>query len=116
MRVQISKWGNSTAVRLPKAVVDELGLKIGQEMELVVEGHEARLKPVVSIPIYRLADLYAEMDRLGLDNAPPVVDWGPDVGAEVIDDAYSRGEIDPGSGGPGMGGSKADKGKRAGRR
>ena len=24
--VQVSKWGNSLAVRLPKALVDELGL------------------------------------------------------------------------------------------
>ncbi len=52
-----------------------------------MEGWEVRLKPVVSIPIYQLTDLYAEMDRFGPDNAPPFVDWGPDVGAEVIDDA-----------------------------
>jgi antitoxin MazE len=25
--MQVSKWGNSLAVRLPKALVDELGLK-----------------------------------------------------------------------------------------
>ena len=37
--------------------------------------------------------LLAEMDRLGPDNHPKLVDWGPDVGAEIIDDAYSRGEI-----------------------
>ena len=42
---------------------------------------------------YRLEDLLAEMDRLGPDNRPKLVDWGPDVGAEIIDDAYSRGEI-----------------------
>ena len=48
MRVQISKWGNSTALRIPKSVVEELGLKPGQEVDLVVEGREARLKPVRS--------------------------------------------------------------------
>jgi len=33
--VQISKWGNSLAVRLPKALVDELGLKEGDELDVV---------------------------------------------------------------------------------
>jgi antitoxin MazE len=33
--VLISKWGNSLAVRLPKALVDELGLKEGDELNVV---------------------------------------------------------------------------------
>ena len=33
--MQISKWGNSLAVRLPKALVEELGLKRGDELEVV---------------------------------------------------------------------------------
>jgi antitoxin MazE len=35
--MQISKWGNSLAVRLPKAVVDKLGLKDGDEVEVVAK-------------------------------------------------------------------------------
>lgn len=31
----ISKWGNSLAVRLPKALVDQLGLKEGDELNIV---------------------------------------------------------------------------------
>jgi antitoxin MazE len=33
--MQVSKWGNSLAVRLPKALVDELGLKEGDEIIVV---------------------------------------------------------------------------------
>ncbi|UWU72949.1 AbrB/MazE/SpoVT family DNA-binding domain-containing protein [Bradyrhizobium sp. NC92] len=33
--MQISKWGDSLAVRLPKALVDELGLKEGDEIDIV---------------------------------------------------------------------------------
>jgi antitoxin MazE len=33
--MQISKWGNSLAVRLPKALVDELGLKEGDQLNVV---------------------------------------------------------------------------------
>lgn len=75
MRVQISKWGNSTAVRLPKPVVDELGLRPGQDVELVVEGRELRLRPVKVRPIYRIEDLVAEMRRLGPGHQPPFEDW-----------------------------------------
>ena len=32
--MQVSKWGNSLAVRLPAAVVDALGLKEGDQVEI----------------------------------------------------------------------------------
>ena len=34
--MQIAKWGNSLAVRLPAAVVEALGLKEGDEIEIHV--------------------------------------------------------------------------------
>jgi antitoxin MazE len=34
--MQVSKWGNSLAVRLPKAVVDALDLKTGDSIEFEV--------------------------------------------------------------------------------
>ena len=37
--MQISKWGNSLAVRLPKALVDQLGLKEGDELNVVAAGN-----------------------------------------------------------------------------
>ena len=33
--MQVSKWGNSLAVRLPKALVEELQLKDGDELNVV---------------------------------------------------------------------------------
>ncbi|WP_027545249.1 AbrB/MazE/SpoVT family DNA-binding domain-containing protein [Bradyrhizobium sp. WSM2254] len=33
--MQVSKWGNSLAVRLPKVLVEELGLKEGDELDVV---------------------------------------------------------------------------------
>ncbi len=33
--MQVSKWGNSLAVRLPKALVRSLGLKDGDELNVV---------------------------------------------------------------------------------
>jgi antitoxin MazE len=36
--MQVSKWGNSLAVRLPAAVVEALGLEEGEEIEIHVAG------------------------------------------------------------------------------
>ena len=35
--MQVSRWGNSLAVRLPAAVVERLGLKEGDEIEIAVD-------------------------------------------------------------------------------
>jgi antitoxin MazE len=36
--MQVSKWGNSLAVRLPAAVVEALDLSEGDDIEIQVEG------------------------------------------------------------------------------
>jgi antitoxin MazE len=36
--MQVSKWGNSLAVRLPAAVVEALKLKEGDEIEITIAG------------------------------------------------------------------------------
>ena len=36
--MQVSKWGNSLAVRLPTAVVEALALKAGDEIEIRIVG------------------------------------------------------------------------------
>jgi antitoxin MazE len=36
--MQVSKWGNSLAVRLPAAVVEALDLKEGDEIEISIAG------------------------------------------------------------------------------
>ncbi len=36
--MQVSKWGNSLAIRLPAAVVEVLGLKEGDQIEIAVAG------------------------------------------------------------------------------
>jgi antitoxin MazE len=36
--MQVAKWGNSLAVRLPAVVVEALGLKEGDEIEIHVTG------------------------------------------------------------------------------
>lgn len=46
--MQVSKWGNSLAIRLPTAVVAALDLKEGEEVEIQVAG--ARTLEVARMP------------------------------------------------------------------
>ena len=39
--MQVAKWGNSLAIRLPAAVVEALELKAGDEVEIRVAGDRA---------------------------------------------------------------------------
>ncbi|MFA6965989.1 AbrB/MazE/SpoVT family DNA-binding domain-containing protein [Bosea sp. (in: a-proteobacteria)] len=102
MKVQVAKWGNSTAVRLPKAVVKQLGLKPGMTVDVSVEHQTMTLTAHPSQSVRELNGMpnpitiewmVAEAKRLGgLANAPKDdVDWGPDVGSEVIYDDYNPG-------------------------
>jgi antitoxin MazE len=103
MKVQVAKWGNSTAVRLPKAVVKQLGLTSGMTLDVSVEDGGVRLVPE---PVPTGAErpegrpepfpvtmewMIEEANRLGgVANAPrDDVDWGPDAGSEVIHDDYT---------------------------
>jgi antitoxin MazE len=93
MKVKVAKWGNSLGVRLPKAAVEAVGVAPGTELELVVDGGGFRLRTPTKTSRELLKEMIAEMKRLGPGNEPETVDWGPDRGAEVIDDAYSQGAI-----------------------
>ncbi|MGV1014790.1 MAG: AbrB/MazE/SpoVT family DNA-binding domain-containing protein [Methyloceanibacter sp.] len=86
MKVKIAKWGNSLAVRLPKRLADELGLAPGKTVELEKQGSKLAIETAASpkIPYYRLEDLLAQI-KPGTE-VPPLVDWGPDVGAEILPD------------------------------
>lgn len=100
MKVQVAKWGNSTAVRLPKAVVEQLGLKPGMTVDVSVDKRTMTLRAPLAQSVRQLNNMpdpitiewmVAEAERLGgLANAPKDdVDWGPDVGSEVIYDDYN---------------------------
>ncbi|HEY1393344.1 MAG TPA: AbrB/MazE/SpoVT family DNA-binding domain-containing protein [Methylibium sp.] len=55
--MQVSKWGNSLAVRLPAIVVELLGLKEGDDIEIEVAGErrfEVRRSAAVQEVLQRL--------------------------------------------------------------
>lgn len=66
--MQVSKWGNSLAVRLPAAVVEVLGLKEGDDIEIeVAEPQRLRVRRVSEGAREALARLRAYRGRMPAD-------------------------------------------------
>jgi antitoxin ChpS len=83
LRLNIQKWGNSAAVRLPIGVLTQLGAKVGDTLVVDVTDEAAVLRVADAKPRYKLADLLAQCDQ---DAPPPELDWWDDarpVGQEV---------------------------------
>jgi len=78
MRTQVSRWGNSLAVRLPRQVADDAGLAEGTPVELDLVDGVLRLIP--TRPSFTLADLLAGVTA---DNLPDIQDDAP-RGAELL--------------------------------
>lgn len=76
--MQVAKWGNSLAVRLPATVVEALDLKAGDEIEVDVRG--AR-----QFEIARKPDRKALLERLKSFRGRLPADWRFDR-----DDANAR--------------------------
>jgi antitoxin MazE len=72
MTTKIRKWGNSAAVRIPKATMHKGGFRYGSEVEI-------HIKPIAKK--YNLDELIASINP---KNRHPETDWGPDVGNEIL--------------------------------
>ena len=45
MRVQLAQWGNSVAVRVPAYALADVGMQVGQALEMRAEGKRLVLEP-----------------------------------------------------------------------
>ena len=78
MRSRISKWGNSLAMRLPRALAEEAGLSDGSDVEITLQDGRIVIAPVG--PEYQLDEL---VEGITSENRPTETDWGRPVGDEV---------------------------------
>ncbi len=81
MEVVISKWGNSLGLRLPRALVRQIGVSEGQSVSVVAEGN--RLIVEAAAPSYRLEDMLSNVTP---DAMRAAFQWDADMGREVVDD------------------------------
>lgn len=79
MKLNIQKWGNSAAVRLPTIMLTQIGANIGDSIEVDPETIK------VAKPKYKLSDLIAQCNK---DAAPPadLESWNNTmpVGMEIL--------------------------------
>ena len=83
MIVEFRRWGNSLAVRIPKALADAVKASDGKRAELKVENGTLVLRPLVKPARevrYTLDELLSGMTP---DNVPQEVDWGARRGNEA---------------------------------
>jgi antitoxin MazE len=80
MKSQISRWGNSLGLRIPKHIAEGLGLSANDEVECRIEQGQLMVKPIKPIqklPKYTLAELLSQ------DLEPESeIDWGSPQGGE----------------------------------
>ena len=87
--VKFYKWGNSLAVRIPKALANAIAASEGERAEMIVENGKLILRPTVKSggkPRYTLDELLRSMTR---DNVPQEVDWGLRRGNEALSSPVS---------------------------
>lgn len=78
MTRKIQKWGNSYAVRLPKATVERLGLLEGTEVDIREE-----VTGISITPITKPETLDELVARITPETLHESVDWGEPVGREA---------------------------------
>jgi antitoxin MazE len=81
MRARVSRWGNSLAIRLPKAAAASLQVREGEPVDLVIEGDTLIIR--AKRPRYTLDELVAAMRP---EDEPEVLDnaSAPPLGDELL--------------------------------
>lgn len=79
MKTTAQKWGNSLAIRVPKSVAVQVGLKAKDDLEIEVQEGNVVLTPHVR-RVYRLEDLVKRITPMNLHHE---IDSGAPIGREV---------------------------------
>jgi antitoxin MazE len=81
MITKVQKWGNSQGLRLSKALLAEVAMAVGDDVDVSV--HDGTL---VITPAHRVRgghDLRELVRRMPRDSAPAELDWGRPLGREA---------------------------------
>lgn len=78
MDSKIQRWGNSLAVRIPKAFAEQAGLDENMKIDISLEGRSIIVRP--RRKRLKLKDL---LKGITPENIPELEDWGPPVGNEI---------------------------------
>ncbi|MEX2015183.1 MAG: AbrB/MazE/SpoVT family DNA-binding domain-containing protein [Candidatus Hydrogenedentales bacterium] len=79
MHSRIQKWGNSLAVRIPKAYAAQAALAENDAVELSIDGREITLRPAA-----REWTLEELVRGITARNRHREHEWGPVIGREML--------------------------------
>ncbi len=79
-KVQVVKWGNSLAVRIPKIVAEEAHMQEGDAIVIKASPDHIELRRAERVPT--LEELVA---RITPENRYEETAWGPDKGKENVE-------------------------------
>lgn len=88
MYATIQKWGNSQGLRIPKVILDTLGIGENDRVELTSSEDSIIIKKVQTSRHKtleeRLSTFYGQpVEKIGRIDGDAEIDWGPAEGAEV---------------------------------
>jgi antitoxin MazE len=80
MKTTAQKWGNSLAIRVPKSVALQVGLKAQDDLDIEVQDGNIVLKPHLR-RVYRLEDLVKQITPKNMHGE---IDTDIPVGREIL--------------------------------
>ncbi len=81
MRIKIQKWGNSLAIRIPKAFAKETNIENGSFVDLRIENQHMVIDPIENRQQY---DLNSMLQNINESNIHAEIDFGEPVGQEIM--------------------------------
>lgn len=85
MHMTIKKWGNSLATRIPKAVVESIGLHLNQEVDIEAIDGKIIITPIKKKKEYKLEELLSQCKPESMNLTKEDQEWlsAEPVGKEV---------------------------------
>jgi len=79
MTTKLKKWGNSYGIRIPREMLLRHGFKKDGPVQLIDEKNGIKIEP-----LHKKPTLDELLDQIDPKNIPELIDWGPDVGNEIL--------------------------------
>lgn len=70
MPLTINKWGNSSAIRLPKQLLEELNLSQGDKLDYQVKDGQLIIKKITEVPELTVKDLFENYHKAPVNEKP----------------------------------------------
>ena len=81
MLSKVQKWGNSQGIRIPKNLLENSHIKVGEEVEITVQ--EGKIIVESTNKIHGRYDIKDLVKRMPKDYEPKEENWGTPIGREI---------------------------------